>query len=200
MVERPARPLANPNRLAVGQAVVVGVAAALFLRGTDSGPWVLLALFVGLDVVLLVGAMALLTVTYLLGTLTRHGSRLTERPGSRCGWVLLVWVGGAALVGYGRAALGQVGFEPDRHPEGGQLAAGPGRGAGGGPDRSVRPGSSRLGGADRVLRRGHRRSAKLRMIPSACAVPRKTPRRSAGRHRGEDRIAAVTGSRLRGSR
>ena len=45
-------------------------------------------------------------------------------PGSRCGWALLVWAGGAALVGYGRAALGQVGFDPERHPEGGHWLRG----------------------------------------------------------------------------
>ncbi|MGK5521361.1 hypothetical protein ACSNN9_18680 [Micromonospora sp. URMC 107] len=109
--------MANPGRLAVGQVVVVGAAAALFLRETDSGPWGLFALFVGVHAVLLAGAAALLTVTYLLGTLTRHGSRLTESPGRRCGWTLLVWAGGAALVGYGRTALGHLGFEADRHPE-----------------------------------------------------------------------------------
>lgn len=109
--------LANPHRLALGQVVVVGAAAALSLRGTTSGPWVLLALFVGLHAVLLIGALALLTVTYLLGTLTRYGSRLTESSRGRCGWTLLIWAGGAALVGYGRAALGHLGFEPDRHPE-----------------------------------------------------------------------------------
>ncbi|SCE83250.1 hypothetical protein GA0070607_2114 [Micromonospora coriariae] len=97
--------------------VVVGASAALFLRGTTSGPWVLFVLFVGLEVVLLGGAVALLTLTYLLGTLTRHGSRLTESPGGRCAWTLAVWAGGAALVGFGRAALGHLGFEPDRHPE-----------------------------------------------------------------------------------
>ncbi|WP_346121468.1 hypothetical protein [Micromonospora coerulea] len=110
----------------MGQIVVVGAAAALFLRGTTSGPWVLLALFVGLHVVLLIGAMALLAVTYLLGTLTRHGSRLTESPGGRCGWALLIWAGGAALVGYGRTALGHLGFEPDRHPEVGHWLLGVG--------------------------------------------------------------------------
>ncbi|MEU9741219.1 hypothetical protein AB0E12_18780 [Micromonospora chersina] len=118
--------LVNANRLAVGQMVVVGVAAALFLRGTTSGPWVLLALLVGLHVVLLIGAVALLTMTYLLGTLTRHGSPLTESPGGRCGWTLLIWAGAAALVGYGRPALGQLGFEPDRHPEVGHWLLGVG--------------------------------------------------------------------------
>ncbi|MFY1597541.1 hypothetical protein [Micromonospora sp. WMMD737] len=107
----------NPGRLAVGQMVVVGVTAALFLRGTNGGPWLLFAFFVGVHAVLLAGAATLLTLTYLLGTLTRHGSLLTESPGRRCGWALLVWIGGAALVGYGRAALGHLGFDPDRHPE-----------------------------------------------------------------------------------
>ncbi|MEV2238777.1 hypothetical protein [Micromonospora sp. NPDC049891] len=96
--------------------VVVGVAAALLLRKTTIDSWVLLILFVG-HVVLLIGAVALLAVTYLLGTLTRHGSRLTEGPGGRCGWTLLIWAGGAALVGYGRAALSRLGVELDRHPE-----------------------------------------------------------------------------------
>ncbi|MEW2376983.1 hypothetical protein AB0883_12890 [Micromonospora sp. NPDC047812] len=101
----------------MGQMVVLGATAALLLRGTNGGPWLMLAFFVGVHAVLLAGVAALLTVTYLLGTLTRHGSRLTESPGRRCGWTLLVWVGGAALVGYGRAALGHLGFGPDRHPE-----------------------------------------------------------------------------------
>lgn len=109
--------LVNPHRLAVGQMVVVGATAALFLRGTTSGPWVLLGLFVGLEVVLLAGAVVLLTLTYLLGTLTRHGSRLTENPGGRCAWTVAVWAGGAALVGFGHAALGHLGFEADRYPE-----------------------------------------------------------------------------------
>ncbi|MBQ1076124.1 hypothetical protein KBX06_23635 [Micromonospora sp. C31] len=108
----------------MGQMVVVGATAALFLRDTDSGPWGLLALFVGVHAVLLAGALVLLAVTYLLGTLTRHGSRLTESPGRRCGWTLLVWAGGAALVGYGRAALDQLGFEPGRHPEAGHWLLG----------------------------------------------------------------------------
>ncbi|MEH0970127.1 hypothetical protein V6U77_03170 [Micromonospora sp. CPCC 205546] len=119
-----ARRVANPGRLTVGQMAVVGTAAALFLRGTTSGPWVLFALFVGVHAVLLAGVAALLTVTYLLGTLTRHGSRLTESPGIRCGWTLLVWAGGAALVGYGRAALGHLGFDPDQHPEAGHWLLG----------------------------------------------------------------------------
>ncbi|SCE72852.1 hypothetical protein GA0074696_0489 [Micromonospora purpureochromogenes] len=134
MAEQPAPPrlaptaphLVNPVRLAVGQMVVVGAAAALFLRGTTSGPWVLFALFVGLHVVLLVGAAALLALTYLLGTLTRHGSRLTESFGGRFGWTLLIWAVGAALVGYGRAALRHLGFEPDRHPEVGHWLLGVG--------------------------------------------------------------------------
>ncbi|PWR10504.1 hypothetical protein DKT68_08965 [Micromonospora acroterricola] len=103
----------------MGQMVVVGAAAALFLRGTTSGPWALFALFVGPEIVLLGGVLALLTVTYLLGTFTLHGSRLTERPAGRCAWTLALWAGGAVLVGFGRAALGHLGFDPEQHPEAG---------------------------------------------------------------------------------
>ncbi|MCZ7418544.1 hypothetical protein O7605_03300 [Verrucosispora sp. WMMA2121] len=74
-------------------------------------------MFVGLHAVLLVGAVTLLSITYLLGTLTRHGSRLTESPGGRCGWTLLIWAGGAALVRYDRGNLGHLGFDPHRHSE-----------------------------------------------------------------------------------
>ncbi|MCZ7440192.1 hypothetical protein O7598_27575 [Micromonospora sp. WMMC241] len=115
---------ANPNQLAIGQSAVVGATAALFLRGVTEGPWVLLGVFVGLHVLLLAGAAALLALTYLLGTLTRHGSRLTESPGLRCAWTLIVWAAGTALVAYGKAALGQFGFEPDRHPEAGHWLLG----------------------------------------------------------------------------
>ncbi|MEV4663415.1 hypothetical protein AB0J85_15875 [Micromonospora echinofusca] len=107
----------NSGRLAVGQMVVVGTAAALFLRDTTNGGWVMLVFLVGVHAMLLAGVVALLAVTYLLGTLTRYGSRLTERPGPRFGWTLLVWVGGAALVRYGRTALGHLGFDLDRHAE-----------------------------------------------------------------------------------
>ncbi|WP_410810249.1 hypothetical protein [Micromonospora sp. 067-2] len=116
----------NTHRLAVGQTVVVGTAAALFLRETTSGPWVLLVFFVGPQLLLLAAAVALLTLTYLLGTLTRHGSRLTERPGGRCAWALAVWAVGAALVGFGRTALGHLGFEPDRNSEVGHWLLGAG--------------------------------------------------------------------------
>ncbi|GAB3947834.1 hypothetical protein [Micromonospora vulcania] len=97
--------------------VVVGAAAALILRGTSGGEWVLLGFFVPLALVLLIGLLLLMTATYLLGTLTRHGSRLTESPGRRCAWTLLIWASGAALVGYGRTAVGQLGIDLDSHPE-----------------------------------------------------------------------------------
>ncbi|WP_431943196.1 hypothetical protein [Micromonospora marina] len=50
--------------------------------------------------------------------------RLRNVEGGRCGWALLIWAGGAALVGYGRLALGHLAFEPDRHPEVGHWLVG----------------------------------------------------------------------------
>jgi hypothetical protein len=177
MAEHPAPPrsalaaphLVNANRLAVGQMVVVGAAAALFLRGTTSGPWVLLALLVGLHVVLLIGAVALLAMTYLLGTFYPPrvaADRKSRRPvrldpadlgRRRRTRRLRPWGPRSTRLRARPASRGR------------PLAAGRGSSVRGGPLQPGTTCTSRLGCTDLALRRGHRRTASPQLITSPIA-------------------------------